>query len=107
MIKIQRPRQTDNLIAKISECIKRGSYRVTLHALDRQLERNIDLPDVVYVLTNGYHEKKKTSFDEVFQTWKYVVRGKTLEQVEVRIILAFDEREMLIITVIDVTKERK
>ncbi len=56
------------------------------------------------MLKNGYHEKQKTSFDEVFQVWKYAVRGKTLDGFDIRIIITFDEDGMLIITVRHVLK---
>ena len=65
-------------------------------------ERSIDLPDVLYVLKNGYHEKAKSIFDEAFETWKYAVRGKTVDNYDIRIIIAFDENNMLIITVMHV-----
>jgi hypothetical protein len=54
------------------------------------------------VLKNGYHEKVKTSFDEMFQTWKYAIRGKTLENWDIRIIVTFDATQMIIITVMHV-----
>ncbi len=104
MAKIKHPPQIGNLMAMIQERIDQGAYRLTLHALDRQDEREIDLPDVLYVLKNGYHERAKNSFDDAFKTWKYAVRGKTVELIEIRIIVAFDENEMLIITVMHVAK---
>ena len=60
--------------------------------------------DVLFVLKNGYHEKQKTSFDEEFQKWKYAVRGKTLDEVDIRIIVAFYDNGMMIITVMHVIK---
>lgn len=72
-----------------------------------EVERELELSDVLYVLKHGYHEKRKTTFDEVFQTWKYAIRGKTIDTVDVRIIIAFDEDDMLIITVIDVSKGKE
>jgi hypothetical protein len=95
----KRPAQHDELFPKIRSCIDQGFYRQSKHAIDRELEREIDLPDVLYVLKTGYHEKQKTSFDDAFQTWKYAVRGKTLDEIDIRIIVAFDENEMMIITV--------
>ena len=94
----------DELFPEIRDCIDEGLYRQSKHAIERELERTIDLPDVLYVLKNGYHEKQKTSFDEAFQTWKYAVRGKTLDEIDIRIIIAFDENEMMIITVMHVVK---
>lgn len=103
--KLKRPPQLSELFPKIRHCIENELYRESRHARERQLERDIELPDVLFVLQHGYHEKQKTSFDEVFQTWKYAVRGKTLEGLDIRIIIAFDEDGMLIITVMHVIKK--
>ena len=84
--------------------MKKVSTRQSKHALDREAERRIILSDVVYVLKNGYHEKQKTSFDEVFLTWKYAIRGKTLDNLDIRVIIAFAADGMLIITVMHVVK---
>lgn len=102
--KTKRPPQLDELFPKIRNCLDKGLYRQSKHAIERELERKIDLPDVLYVLKNGYHDKRKTSFDEVFQTWKYAIRGKTIDEMDIRIIIAFDETGMLIITVMHVVK---
>lgn len=93
-----------NFLPWIRACIELGRYRQSKHAIDRELERTIGLPDVLYVLKNGYHEKQKTSFDEAFQTWKYAIRGKTLDEIDIRIIIAFDDNEMMIITVMHVVR---
>ena len=62
---------------------------------------------MLYVLKNGYHERHKTSFDEAFQTWKYAIRGKTLDGIDIRIIISFDDVGMMIITVMHIVGERK
>lgn len=100
----KRPPQLDKLFPKIRYCLDKELYRQTKHAIERELERKIDLTDVLYVLKNGYHEKGKTSFDEAFQTWKYAIRGKTLDAIDIRIIIAFDDTGMMIITVMHVIK---
>lgn len=105
--KRQRPSQLDELFPVIRNCLENGQYRLTKHAIDRQTERAIDLPDVLYVLRTGYHERQKTTFDETFQCWKYAIRGKTVDDVDVRIIIAFDPEDMLIITVMRVITEEK
>jgi hypothetical protein len=103
----RRPLQIEDLLEKISDAIKSSNYRQTIHALERQGQRTIGLPDVLYVLKTGYHEKRKTIFDEQYGTWKYAIRGYTLDRVELRIIVAFDENDMLIITVIRLEKGEK
>lgn len=102
--KSKRPPQLSELFPKIRFCIENELYRESRHAMERQVERDIELPDILFVLKHGYHEKQKTSFDETFQTWKYAVRGKTLEGLDIRIIIAFDEDGMLIITVMRIIK---
>ncbi len=102
--KVKRPAQLEELFPKIRHCLDMGLYRQSKHAIERELERRIDLPDVLYVLKNGYHEKHKTSFDEAFHTWKYAIRGKTLDEDDIRIIIAFDDTGMMIITVMHVVK---
>jgi hypothetical protein len=92
------------LIKNIGECIEQGNYILSRHAIERRFERNIELEDVLYVLKTGYHESEKTSFDETFQTWKYAIRGKTLENLDIRIIVAFDPSGMVVITVMHISK---
>lgn len=74
----KRPPQLKDLLKKVYECIEHGNFSQSRHAIQRQTERNIELEDALYVLKTGYHEKAKTTFDEIFQGWKYAIRGKRL-----------------------------
>lgn len=99
----KRPEKIKNVLIKIKECVEKGHYFVTSHAFIRQNERMISLPESLYVLETGYEEKKKTCFDAVYNTWKYAIRGKTLrDELDVRVIVSFDENGMLIITVMHI-----
>jgi hypothetical protein len=102
VIKAVRPIQIVNIFDKIKNCLAQQKYTQTKHALQRQDERKIDLQDAIYVLKTGRHERTKTSFDNVHNTWKYAIRGKTVDHVELRIIIAFDEAGMIIITAMEV-----
>jgi hypothetical protein len=95
------------LLEKIREGIDSGRYVHTRHATKRQNERSIIVPDILYVLRKGYHEKKKDSWDKRCKTWCYSIRGKTIDGAELRIIVSFDKNGMLIITVIRLGKMRK
>ena len=99
-----RPPKIGNLISVVKRCLESGRYRRSIHARIREKERDIDLTDVKYVLKNGRHEMPKDQFDDVFNAWKYAIRGKTLDGMDVRIVVAFDENIMHIITVINVTE---
>lgn len=76
-----------------------GAYRDTYHAIERKKERKITLSEILHVLTFGKHEKSKDSFEEAFNAWNYAIRGKTLDEIDLRVIISFDEeRSLLIIT---------
>ena len=90
--------KTAELLRKIREHVQKGTYVITSHALERQNQRQIDLKHVLYVLKNGMREEEKDLFDVKKQEWKYAIRGKTIDQIDLRIIVAFEE-EMIIITV--------
>ena len=85
----------------ISACIQTGKYLDTRHASDRKNERHISRPELIYVLKNGYHEKKKDRFETLYHSWNYSINGKTLDKRNLRIIVSFDEASLLIITAID------
>lgn len=104
MVTVQKkPEKIKNVLVRIKECIEKGHYFVTAHAFTRQNKRLISLPESLHVLETGYEEKKKTRFDTEYNTWKYAIRGKTLrDELDVRVIVAFDETNMLIITVMHV-----
>lgn len=92
-------------MSAIRVCIQDGRYLDTRHGSERQVERRITRPEVLYVLKNGHREKRKDKFDEFYQAWNYAVRGKTVDRRELRIIVSFDEQSgMMIITAIELEK---
>lgn len=92
-------------VLKACEYITRQAYRISVHALKRQEERSISLREILYVLKNGYHEEAYSVFEVKRQTWKYAIRGRTPDGIDLRVIVAFLE-EMAIITVIEITKRK-
>lgn len=97
---MQRPQKIVNLLEKARACVASGHYLDTSHAQHRKNERNISLPEVLYVIKNGYHEKRKDEFKTEHNDWTYAIRGFTLDNRELRIAIAFASKNMLIITVI-------
>jgi hypothetical protein len=99
----KRPSKIENLLEKIKGCLEQKRYTQTEHAIVREKEREITLAEIKHVLMTGYEEKIKTSFDEHYNTWTYAIRGKTkIDKLDVRVIVAFDKKGMLIITVMNV-----
>ena len=73
----------------------------------RKKERSIILPEILYVLNTGRHEKSKDRFDQAFNSWNYAIRGNTLDGIDLRVIVSFDpERNLLIITAFSLEKRR-
>ena len=95
-----------NVLNLIKYCIEKGNYLDTRHATDRQRERSITRLEVIEVLKNGHHEKKKDEFKPEFSAWNYAIRGKTLDKRELRIAVSFNEStKLLIITAIELIKK--
>jgi hypothetical protein len=98
----KKPEKLKNLLHEIRDCIEKGEFTFTKHALERQNERIITTVAVLYVLKTGHEEKEKTRFDSEKNRWKYAIRGKTSKEEDIRVIISFDENKMLIITVMHV-----
>lgn len=88
-----------DVLRRAREHVRRGTYILVKHAIERQGERGIGLPDVLRVLEYGRHEKNMDIFDVKNQCWKHAIRGKTINGIDLRVIVAF-HNEMVIITVI-------
>lgn len=98
---VLRPPKLSNLMAVIKTGLESGRYLDTRHAFDRKMGRQITRPEVIFVLNHGHHEKRKDKFEELFNAWNYAIRGKTMDQRELRVAVSFDENGMLIITAIE------
>ncbi len=101
---LKRPK-LQNLLDAVRSSVDSGHYFDTRHATDRQAERSISRTEILYVLKNGRHEKSKDQYQERYQAWNYAIRGRTIDKRDVRIIVSFDENNMLIITAIELGAE--
>lgn len=104
-MKRQKPPKLEKVLEVAKNCIEAGRYLPTFHAECRQLERDITLLDALYVIQDGYREPKHDQFKEEWQAWNYAVRGSTLQNDQVRVVISFEhETKMLIITVINLMR---
>ncbi len=95
-----------NLLKRVRECVEAGRYRITIHADQRMSERNVTLPEVLYVLKAGWHEKRKDRYEESFESWNYAIRSQTIDDRSLRAVVAFDATEQVVlITVIDLDQD--
>jgi hypothetical protein len=91
--------KTGALQQKIREHLSKGTYILVKHAIERQKDRCVNLPEVLYVLEHGRHEQEKDVFDVKRQIWKYAIRGNTVSGIDLRVVIVFEDR-MVIITLI-------
>jgi hypothetical protein len=104
-LKQDKTPQIKNLLEVIGKSIQNKNYRFSKHAIERGIERFISFKDALHVLENGFHNEKKTSFDNRQRTWKYAIEGKTTDGINTRVIVAF-ERGMVVITIIRLTEKK-
>jgi len=102
--KMVRRDKLPDLMARVRECIESGRFLDTRHLVERQGERNINRPEVLFVLKNGHHEKKKDKFDAIYKSWNYSIRGRTVDLRELRIVVSFEVSGLLIITAIELKR---
>lgn len=69
------------------------------------LQRMIFRTEIEFVLEHGFHEKKKDKFSEEFKSWDYSIRGKTNDDRQLRIVVAFEKPNLLVVTAIDLDSE--
>lgn len=55
---------------------------------------------MLYVLRRGWHEKRKDVFDAHYLAWNYAIRGKTADGRQLRVVVSFENKDLLIITAI-------
>lgn len=105
LLKHHMPPQIENILEVIKKSIQNKDYRFSKHAIERGVERSISFKDAVCILKNGFHNEKKTSFDHRRRLWKYAIEGKTTDNIDVRVIVAF-ESGMVVITIIRLVKKK-
>lgn len=85
--------------------IQAGRLTYSAHANQRLGQRKILKPEVEYVLFFGHHEARKDQFSEEHRSWDYAMRGKTIDGRNLRIVVALEEPNLLVVTVIDLDLE--
>ena len=97
----KRPSKVQDVLTLVRSHVEHGTYRDTRHAAQRKQERDITLLEILHVLRRGHHEKRKDEFKPQYGDWNYAIRGKTVDQRELRVVVTFVAPGMLVITAID------
>ncbi len=99
-----------SLFELVERRVENVDYIFLPHAKARLSERDILEPAVLDIL-EGRHgrkrkrNKRKDAYKDGNKDWNYCIEGVSPDNEKIRIILSFDEKMMLIITVMWVGKE--
>ena len=100
---ILRPK-IKNLMDVVGQRAKAGEFILLPHAISRKSQREISVADITRTLLTGWHESSKDEYKAEYAAWNYAIRGKTIDERKLRIVVSFDENQMLVITVIKITR---
>lgn len=89
----------DELFARVARSVVSGDYVILPHARQRCTERDVAAPDIEEALSKGRHTPRRDRFDEDHRSWSYCFEGRSVDEVPLRVIVAF-EGKMLVVTVV-------
>ena len=95
----------EDILGIALSAIKTGRLRYSAHANQRMHLRKIIKPEVEFILKYGHHESRKDQFNAEHESWDYSISGKTLDGRKLRVVVAYEEPHVLVITTIDLDKE--
>lgn len=85
--------------------LNEGHITETKHGLERMKERRVTSLEVEQIIKKGRHEPKEDRWVECFSSWTYSIVGTTIDDRELRVVIAFshnfDHPWIVLITVID------
>ena len=86
------------ILKQLKECVRQKKYVVTLHAEEEIAEDELSIFDVESaILTGNIAERQK---DRDKRSWKYLVRGQTIEGSEIVVVAKLSPTgKMVIVTV--------
>jgi hypothetical protein len=93
-----------NLLKIVKKKAEDGEFILMPHAVERRFQRSISIDDIVKVLSTGWHEAKKDEFRQEYAVWNYSIRGVTIDKRNLRVVVSFDENNLLVVTVIRLQK---
>ncbi len=95
----QRSPKLEGVIEKVRAAAEAGDWRLTKHAEQRMIERDVVAPEVENVLMNGHHRPRNDEWNEEWKAWRYAICGR-IDDRNIRLAVSFDGI-MWIVTVID------
>jgi len=83
----------------IRRCAENDRILLSEHAKARMAKRQVSYMDICHVLLHGEREEKRDRYDERYRSCSYAVRGMTLNDDYLRVVVAICSPKFLIVTV--------
>ena len=105
----KRPAKLADLIAKVRNAVRTGRYWDTYHVEVENPARGraITRLEMRQILETGRPEPARDRFDDGEAAWSYAFRGKTVDGRELRVIVAFHEDRMVIVSAYELSLENE
>lgn len=95
-----------DVIRDVIKSYEGGLFITSVHAAEQMVARDVQLSDIEEMIYRAYREEHKDSLAKNGKTWKYALRGlNDNRNKDIRIIIAFNDSDAVIITVIDKNKK--
>ena len=95
-----------NVVQEVVKALEEGRLRLSFHAQEQMAKRNILVSDLEEALYRARREERKDSLTDDKKAWKYSLRGlNDIGDKDLRIIVLFDDPNVLVVTAIDKNKK--
>ena len=96
----------ENIVPEVIRALEEGRLRYSFHAQEQMTKRDILVSDIEEALYRSQREENKDSLTNDKKAWKYSLRGANDNgDKDLRIIILFDEPNVLVVTAIDKSKK--
>ena len=96
-----------NVIKDVILAYESGNLIPTAHAQEQMIKRDVQMSDIEEMVYSAHREEDKDSLRNDNNGWKYSLRGfNKNKDKDIRIIIFFNDSEVVIVTVIDKNKKK-
>lgn len=91
------PKRVD-VMAEVSRHLRCGTWRFSLHANERVAEEGLTRYEIRQALAAGRRAEEHDEYSKTYGEWNYAIRGVTLDEVPLRVIVTFHSVDMVVVT---------
>jgi len=92
------PLSREQVLRKIKDAFSQNKVVPTIHFKEKQEKRDITIKEVWYVLEHGIINVEP-KIDNLTDVWKYRVKGQTIDDRELVVVIALEDDVCILVTV--------